>query len=151
MAFSCANEELAQMYDAGLSLEEMALETGYEVSAIKNTLLQISSRYRAEARLVAKREGAKPQITDEEDDAIIEALKNIVYSSDNDMVRVKAAIYLHDEKKGRNDARLKQTSGVNINVLMLNSALKKVRQIDADVKSIIDLDNVRDVKEVACG
>ena len=119
-----ATQEVLDLYETcGMSIEEIAEETGYDPLAIKNILLGSSSRYR--------RDNAgtdEALVSDAELKQLAQAAKQLAFTSENDYVRAKMITYLIDEKKGRND---KKANGpvVNVNILGLNDALARAKRL----------------------
>lgn len=128
-----ANDEIVTMYDElGFSVEEIVAETGYEPGAVKVILADRSTKYNLVARGSATddhRKGARPGETTDADLAeMTDVIRSIARNGENDGIRLKAATYLRDDRLGRLDVRKEQDKGsLNINVLMLNQGLKKLR------------------------
>lgn len=142
-----SNLEIVKMYDEGFSVAEICAELDYEQSAVENTLLTHSKKYRKDtgqgngsigpAAMTNNINGAvvNADLTHDDDKEFLIALKDLALSSDNDIVRCRCLMYLHDEFKGRNDKQEK--SGINVNVLVLNKALKEARRQLAEVNNAI--------------
>ena len=128
-----ANQEIVELYEQGLDVAAIAEETGYDAVAVKAVLLQGSKRFRIENKFAPTE---KKLITDEEDEELIAALKDIGLRGEVEAVRARTLMYLHDEHKGRNDRNTKG-GNLQVSILMLNDALKNSRKQVEDTKSII--------------
>lgn len=137
---TAAELEIVEMYDnCDMSVDEIVSETGYDIVAIKNTLVQSSKKYKKDIR-----ENKSVLITDEEDKRLVQGIKDLAFYGENEAVRLRALMYAHDEKHGRNDKQ--KASGININVLMLNKALKQAQELSAGCSSIIDVEDVKSLE-----
>jgi len=151
-------QEIKALYEeGGLRVDEISQELGLEEAAIKLTLKSVSREYiqkevfgkNQNVGLVVDKKGQvinKPaeQITDEEDDLIIGALKELGFSSEDDRVRLNALIYLHDEKRGRNDKKIDGEGELKINVITLNGAIREAQKAIGvgSYDDIIDIESV---------
>ena len=119
-----SNMEIIHMFEnEGMSVEEIATARDYEVVAVKNILSIGSKQYRDECKT-----SEEELISDAEARSIVEAMKGLGFSAENELVRFNALKYLFDEKKGRNDK--KETQAVSLNVQLLNTELKKIKQLE---------------------
>ena len=140
MAPALSSQELVNMYDdLGLTVDEIMEQVDYERAAVLSTLAQYSPKYRKETRspeLAAENE--VPLISDDEDREIVEGMKMLARCGDSEEVRARLLIYLHNEKKGRHDAKVGLQGGT-INVLTINSAIKEARLAMSGVRSVLQL------------
>lgn len=110
--------QLKQAYEEGnLTPEEIAQEQGLDLVAVKAKLMQISIKYREDA----KGEKAEQNNFDENEDAlakqvILESMTSAERAdgSVDHKTRLAAAIYLRDDKRGRHDKKLNAPSGFNM-------------------------------------
>lgn len=137
-----SNLEVVHLYeDLNLDVESIAEETGFEPASVKAILAQFSRKFKTISKTRANVEGQKEIISEEEDADLIAAAKSLALSSDNDIVRARMIIYLHDEKMGRNDKE--NTRGLNLNIIMLNKAVREAKERrkeeEKDEDKIIDV------------
>jgi len=127
-----ASEEVVRLYEScKLSLEAIVEETGYELTAIKAILVNHSQVYQETLRS-KKTPGV---ISDEELDEFTNVIKDVARYSEIDPCRLRAAIYLRDDKLGRLDA-IHEGGNLTLNVLTLNAGLKKLKQLKQSQKQI---------------
>lgn len=118
----------------GMSPEQIAECQNLDPLAVKASLMQTSSIYR-------KACGA----TDEEDDdglnfnkddqrRFVQVIREIALGSENEELRLKAAIYARNDHKGRLEPA-RALAGNNFNVLMINEKLQAVRQVASNITS----------------
>jgi hypothetical protein len=113
--------------------EQIAEEYNLEIESIKATLMQFSSVFRQNAK-----KDDQLNFTDQELIAANQTIAQIMQYSEDDNLRLRAARYLRDDKKGRLDAV--KMAGLNINVLQFNVQLQKARKaIQESAARIIDL------------
>lgn len=118
-------QDVLLMHDEhDLSVEEICAETGLELASVKTLLANKSKKFRGNVS------NGKVSFSPEEKEDILGVLKNLALSSDNEAVRVRAAIYLHEEIKGRNEARVIKNAPprININILAINDTIRKARE-----------------------
>lgn len=132
-----ATLEVKQMYDElGLSLEEISNQTGYDIVAVKNTLLQCSHKFVRDTRIACV-EDEGGVVTSEDDKLLIESAKMLAFSAEDERVRADMIKYLHDEHKGRNDKE--QPSSMKVNILVLNQMIQKARKLVTEDEDFIDV------------
>ena len=136
---SNANLEVKQLYEEfGLSLDQIAEQTGYEVLAIKNTLIQCSLKFVRDSRKDMPQDEEGGVITAEDDKLLIETGKMLAFSAEDERVRADMIKYLHDEHKGRNDKD--RPSGMKVNILVLNTMIQKARKmVECNEDDILDV------------
>lgn len=130
----------------GLTPEQIAHETEYDVMAIKTILLQCSSQYRK----LVKKQPALGYTEMEAEEMKIIMLNVARYEEDDQHLKFKAARYIYDDFKGRNDV-VKQVQGININVINFNEQMKKALEArERTLKTItINEDKPKELSE-AC-
>lgn len=110
----------------GMTPEEIAEDRGLDIAAVKAGLMQCSSKYR-------KACGQEPEAADElnfsDDDLrrVNEVIKEVALTSEDDNLRLKAAMYIRDDKKGRKEV-IKGVRDVQTNILQFNTLIKQVRE-----------------------
>lgn len=132
---AASSQSIVTLYEVeGMSPEEIAFSEEYELTAIKATLLQFSSKYK-EAIKANIEEG----FTENEEKAARQVIAQLSQYAEDDNLRFRAAKYVRDDKLGRLDI-LKKTNGLNINLLMINGAFQKaLERVDKAKQAIIDL------------
>jgi len=127
-----ANQQIITAYeDCGMSPEDIAADLGYEVEAVKMILLQHSSVFSDKA-LTRANESRELVVKDEEvfgtaDIKIAKAtIKELCLHSEVDTVRFRAAEFMINEAKGRNDLRALKES--NFNIVMISETMTKARE-----------------------
>lgn len=118
--------------EEGMSPEEIASDRGLDVAAVKAGLMQVSAKYRKDC---GKEESTKDDLNFSDDHLrrVNEVIYDIALSAEDDHLRLKAATYIRDDKKGRKEVA-KSMSGNNFNILMLNEQLAKVREVGDRIK-----------------
>jgi len=114
--------------EAGLTPEEIAADLEMDVTSVKLALAQNSRVYK-------KALGQEVEVvSDAEVSEMHSIIKSIAVSQqfDNPGVALKAAKWIIDEKKGRNDAKVNTTN--KINVVVFNEKLASARERMLDMK-----------------
>lgn len=157
--------EIVDLYDNNdMSVADIASELNGEIdaTAIKYVLSQHSEKFRkltvdnakkAPATVIDVKSETTPvpvlvstssnntdMFTDADKKEIVRVMKYLMNHSENDMVRARTAIYLHEEATGRNAKRVEKNNGipnVRANILMINAQIQKGRSlVDNALKSI---------------
>lgn len=120
------SHEVVSMFEvAGLSIEAIAEDTGFQIESIKATLLQFSEVYRKltkEKRETDGKSRVSELISDDELDEMLGVVKSLARNSEVDSVKLKAACRIIDEKENRLNA-MKEVRGSNYNLIMFNQQL----------------------------
>ena len=102
------------------------------VETVKAALMAGSARYRKDCGVedVMVANGGKKELnfTDEEQERIQRRIVDIALGSENELVALKACIYVNDDKKGRNDLG-KAIGGKGMNVLIFNQQMQRVNEL----------------------
>ena len=142
--------EIIGLYEKeSFSVDDISVELDLDAVAVKMILGQYSKKYRDEGKMFGSKEvqslefanddvsATQPTarhcnlLTDEEHNSIKQVLKDLAIGSDNDVVRARVSIYLHEEHIGRNEARIKNVNrvgNINVNVLTINEGMRKARE-----------------------
>lgn len=137
-----SSEQIVTAFEVNqMSPEEIASEFDCEVAAVKSVLMQSSSLYRK-----ACKSDDSLTFTDDEARQALQAISNIVRYSEDEHLKLRAAIYIRDDKKGRLDV-VKASTGLNINLIAVNDqmrraldAVAKAKALSADrAKPIVDI------------
>lgn len=119
---TAVNTQVVTLFEeARLSPEQIAEDLGYDLVAVKATLLQFSSVYRALVKKEDKNDEC-PQVSDSELDEMFDIVKNKARYAENEAVSLKAACRIIDEKKGR-IGKMGEVRGANFNLIQFNQTL----------------------------
>ena len=130
-------EQLKISYETlGMSPEDIAADRDLDLGAVKAGLMQCSSVYRRDC---GQKESSEDVLNFSDDDlvAVNKVIKEIALGSEDDNLRLKAAIYIRDDKKGRNEVQ-KAVSGMNFNILQFNQYMQKARQMSDGIRGAIE-------------
>lgn len=107
-----------------MSVEEIAEDQELEVTAVKACLMQSSNKYRA----LCRKEDAEAALnfTDEQLADANKVIHDLMMGAEDEGIRLKAAMYVRDDKKGRKDV-VKGINGMQFNILQFNESIKQVR------------------------
>ena len=115
----------------GMSPEEIAQCQDLDIAAVKACLIQTSSKYRKETKAEPE-EIDRLNFTDDELIRINEVIVETALSAEDPHLRLKAAIYVRDDKKGRKEIN-KAIGNSSINIFQLNDQLAKMREIKSNI------------------
>jgi len=108
------------LYSQGINVEDIGEELNLEKEAVKLVLTQHSPEYRSAIKKNSD------TLTDQDYELAKEALKSCLWSEE-DSTKFRAARFIINEIKGRNDV-IKNLQQVNsINVLVINSQMRKAK------------------------
>lgn len=124
---ACSKQIITMFEDLGLSVEEIAEQQELNVVAVKAALLQGSRKYRELNNSHSSQDNlpADDAFTASEEQACRQVIYDLAVGSDDEKVRLRAARYIRDDKKGRLDKV--DLGKLNINVVVFNEALAKAR------------------------
>lgn len=144
-------KEIVVLYeDHGLSVEDISLESGLEPLAVKGCLYSYSKAYRESIESPSTPPPKDSEITidveEHEHKMIGETLKALAFHSEDDKVRLKACMYLHEERTGRNKKKaergasealgaVKSVFALNEQILKARAIIKQVQQSALEVPS----------------
>jgi hypothetical protein len=126
------NQQIVTAYETlGMDAEAIASAMGFETFAVKAILNQESPAYRA-----ALKSNDKTAEFDDNDEAVaLDTIRYLAKNAEDDGIRLNAAKYLRNDKKGRLDVK-RDIRSMNFSITLLNghmqqamAALNKVRQI----------------------
>lgn len=127
--------QIKNAYSDGLTPEEISQNLELELETVKASLAVHCPLYR--------RSQGKDSITDEEYHNIYRALYDIATNASvPEKDRIAAAKFLIQDKKGMFDAKVLSKDVGNVNVLVVNNRLAKMRQL---APPPIDVDNLKDI------
>ena len=118
-----------------MSPEQIAEDRELDITAVKAALMQGSSKYRRDCGV---EDGEKNELNfdDEQLRNVNQVIYDLAIGSEDDNIRLKAAMYIRDDKKGRKDV-VKQMAGQQFNILMFNERMKQVRGRAEEIKNRI--------------
>jgi len=118
----------------GMTVEEIAKDQQLEVPSIKATLMNCSSKYRKDVGSVDENDGNNGlDFTNDELRMVNRGIMQIALTAEDEGVRLKAQMYVRDDKKGRREvARLIQGNNT-FNVLTFNMQLQQAKQATAEM------------------
>lgn len=118
----------------GMTPEDIAEDRGMDIGAVKAGLMQCSAKYRKDC---GREEVAEDVLNFTDDDlvAVNRVIKEIALSSEDDNIRLKAAMYIRDDKKGRKEVQ-KAVGGLSFNILQFNQLMQKTREGANAIKTI---------------
>lgn len=136
MVYDGMSSELEQLKIAyetlRMSPEEIAEDRELDISAVKAGLMQCSAAYRRDCGVESKEED-KLNFSDQDLLDVNEVIKQIAMYGEDDNLRLKAATYIRDDKKGRRDVA-KQIGGMTFNLLQFNQMMEQTREIAGRAK-----------------
>jgi hypothetical protein len=109
----------------GMTVEEIAEDRAMEPIAVKAALMQSSALYRKACGQESE-EDTKSNFTEDEERRIREMIVSIALGAEDDSVRLKAAMYVRDDFKGRKEV-VRAVQKNTFNILDFNEAMKSAR------------------------
>lgn len=145
MANSAIDVQVKTAYeDLGMSPEEISAELGIDKDAVVYSLSNHSAAFRKFVRdnekanlsltstFIEDSSAAAPDVNREEAIEMLDIMKNIARESDDDGVRMKAATFVYNEHKGRNNVADKIGTGLSLG--QLNAGIQKAIQMASAMK-----------------
>lgn len=131
---ACNQQIVSAFEDLGMTPEEIAADQDLELSAVKAILMQFSAAYRKYCK-----KDVEACFTDEEETMARQVIAEIARYNEDDRLRLRAAMYIRDDKKGRLDV-MKSLVGLNFNALTFNDQMRKAIEAKNRSKSqVIDI------------
>lgn len=118
-----SNTQIVSLYDSDeqMTVEGLAQAFGLEVTTVKLALAGGSQRYRKEVQ-------DEPEVFTEDDAKLAAAtIKQLCYA-ENEGVRLKAAVVMLDEKRGRRNPMKNAKKIGQLNITILNAHLQKAEE-----------------------
>lgn len=108
-----------------MTVKEIAEDRELEIEAVKAALMQCSSVYRKSCGKESEEESSL-NFTNEQLERVNEVLFNLAIGAEDESIKLKAAMYVRDDKKGRKEVAkiMKDTGG---NIFMFNQMIQAVR------------------------
>jgi len=128
-------QEIVTSYETlGMSIEEIAQDTGMEIAAVKAILFQSCAQFRKDAK-----SDESLQFTLDEAEECKKIVMNIARYSEDEHLQFKAARYVLDAKTGRLEAG-KQLQNVSFNVIAFNEQMQRAMMAaEKTAKKVIDV------------
>lgn len=124
--------------------EQIADDRQLDVTSVKAGLMQCSSDYRRDC---GKEEPSADELNFTGDDLqrVNQTIVELALGAENEAVRLKAAIYVRDDKKGRHDV-VKQVGGIGFNILQFNQFMSKTRETANQLKQTLSNPSIIDIQ-----
>jgi len=123
------NQQIVTAYEkCGLTIEEIAENYDLETAAIAAVLSSDSSKYRMDVKGASGGKVTEADVTTDEMREMLSIMKSIAREQrhDNPSVAKRAAEFVYNEGKGRNN--LAGLSNTGVNILVINQRLVGMRQ-----------------------
>lgn len=147
-----SNQQIVSLFEAGLSIDKIAQETGYDEASIKATLMQFCQTYRDTIRSKDTDDATKATLdfTIEEQANAKRVISLLATHAEDEHLQARCARYIRDDAKGRLDIH-KMVQGLNVNVTMFNLQFQKAEAAIKRSKALSakpdDIDVVAEVKQ----
>ena len=121
--------------DEAMSPEQIAESQDLDLAAVKAALMQCSPQYRKDC---GREEETEDILNFSNDDLtrVNQVIVDIALGGEDEGIRLKAATYIRDDKKGRKEV-VKAIGQNNFNILFINEQLKKVRGVADNIKGAV--------------
>ena len=135
--------QITSLYEQGVSVEDISSELDLEIEAVKTALAQHSSKYRQNLKQ------NEEVFSDQDFELARDALKSCLYSEE-DSTRFRAARFIINERKGRNDLVKNLQQIGSMNILIINRQMLKAKQaLEKSKSEIIDIPSEKLEQNVA--
>jgi hypothetical protein len=109
-----------------LSLEEIAEEHEVSITEIKMMLLQYSSKYRNDIKECSSKDTSnKLDFDDDEQLQAKEVIKRVMIETEDEHLKLRAALYVRDDGKGRKDVD-KNLQKIGVRLFEFNAHFQNV-------------------------
>lgn len=112
--------------EQGMSPETIAEDRDLDIIAVKAGLCQISPKYRKDAAIEGDSEDGL-NFTNDELRSVNETILSLAVGAEDEATRLRAAIYVRDDKKGRKEI-MRAVQQNTFNILDFNSMQKSARE-----------------------
>lgn len=127
-------EQIRSSYEVlGMTPEEIAEDRSLDIAAVKAGLMQSSAKYRKSCNVESEDEDGL-NFSDNDLRYVNKVIKEIALASEDDNLRLKAAIYIRDDKKGRKEVK-QAVNNMQFNILQFNQEMQKVRNVSDSIKA----------------
>jgi len=114
--------------ELGMTPEMIANDRELDITSVKAALLQCSPKYRKDCGMIPEKEENNLDFTD--NDLVLingEIMRAALYAEDEN-TRLKACMYVRDDKKGRREIRAVLNAGNTFNLFQFNENIAKARE-----------------------
>ena len=130
---TAANEQIISAFEElDMSPEQIAEDQDLDLTAVKSTLMQFSSKYR---QICKKNPESEFNFSDDEAIRARQVIAQLAQYAEDESLKLRAAMFVLNDKKGRLDAP-KALTGLNINVIQMNEHFKKAIEAVNKVKEL---------------
>ncbi len=143
-----SNDQVVSLYESlegNISIEDLveAFDGAYKPTAIKIALMNGSRTYRDKVKQ------NQEEFSEDDKEGAKQVLRNLMISADSDMVRLRAACRIYDEKKGRKDIQTAKT--MNFSLTLINQQFQEADKAIAAAKAkVIEINpEHKHLKEIA--
>jgi len=137
---NASDREIVTRYDdLGLTPEDIAADLSLETDAVRMVLSQYSANYKSSLRESGNTE--RKVFNELVANRAASVMEQLLYAED-ESVRYRAAKFVIDEHRGRNDAavaNMKAMQNVGIGILQLNTAVQKARMMRLRREQALDI------------
>ena len=110
-----------------MSIKEISITRGLDITAVKAGLMQCSTKYRKDCRIENKNKDTL-NFSKAEQQRIKDALLDLALGADDPHLQFKVLMYCRDDAKGRKDI-IKNTQGLGTNIIQINNMLQRGREV----------------------
>ena len=149
---TASNNTIVESYESlGMTPDEIATDQLWEVESVKLVLLQHSPLYRERLAVNGSEKynenSTRETFNKEEELLARDVIVRLAGSSEFDAIAFRAARFIIDERKGRNDIQTMKT--LNLNVTLINQRMRQAKQALARAKEqkIIDIEPTKQLEE----
>lgn len=120
----------------GMSVGQIAKDRELDVVAVKATLMHVSSKYRQNALQEGEKED---ELNFSNQDLVManDVIRETARYAESEDLRLKAAIYIRDDKKGRKEI-VNALKGMQFNIFQINEQLREARA-QREIRNTIEL------------
>ena len=145
---SCETQIVAA-YEQGATPNEIAEELGFDVIAVKAKLHQLSKKYRSDVGLVsATIYTSILDYTEEETKQVSKVILELALGSEDENIRLKAAMYVRDDKLGRKNIPKQVIAGASNNFMQFNQFIQESREQAKRLKDSLTTNSTTTTVEV---
>lgn len=127
----------------GMMPSEIASEFGYDVMNVKSVLISTSKQYRDDCGMAAS-DDTELGFSEDEERQALGVIHDITLCAEDDNVRLKGAIFIRNDRRGRLDH--KPQNGNTFNILNINEALKAARETTKNISRKIEMSNSKTIE-----
>ncbi len=137
---SSGDIQIVTMYEElGFSPEEIAEDLDYDIVAVKSSLISHSKKYASlfttkDVLTPEQAEANKELFTDDDMRVAANVMKDLATGAEAENVKFRAAEFIINERKGRNDIKaLKETQ---VNIVMFNEQIARAKAVQEKMRAM---------------